>query len=221
MIDEARGGGEVDDPRARLDIRIDTPGREGLTGTAAANIYRRLQDREQITLPPDGRPMDEQPAWRTDFPIDWPQDQYVERRDFMKFLVLTSLALTVGQFWLVAQNWWRRRSGRPEIARVAAVADVPVGGVLTFAYPEAHDDSVLVRTGDATFVAYSQKCTHLACAVRPRVDEGIIHCPCHEGIFDLGSGRPLAGPPRRPLPLVHLEVRGGQIYATGVEERTV
>ena len=61
--------------------------------------------------------MDAQPAWRNDFPIDWPQDQYVERRDFTKFMVLTSLALTVGQFWIAAQNWWRRRRGEPEIRR--------------------------------------------------------------------------------------------------------
>jgi len=70
-------------------------------------------------------------------------------------------------------------------------------------------------------VAYGQKCTHLSCAVRPRVDQGVIHCPCHEGYFDLQSGHPVAGPPRRPLPRVRIEVRANQIYATGVEERTV
>ncbi|PWT83540.1 MAG: (2Fe-2S)-binding protein, partial [Blastocatellia bacterium] len=54
----------------------------------------------------------------------------------------------------------------------------------------------------------------------PFVDRGILQCPCHEGSFDLASGRPIAGPPRRPLPLVRLEVRNGQIYATAFEERT-
>jgi Rieske Fe-S protein len=53
------------------------------------------------------------------------------------------------------------------------------------------------------------------------VEAGTIHCACHEGYFDLRSGRPIAGPPRRPLTLVHLEVMGGVVYATGVEERTV
>jgi len=89
---------ETEDPRAPLDVRIDSPGREGLTGTAPATLYRRLRDSEEITLAPDGRPMDEQPAWRREFPIDWPQDHYVERRDFMKFMVLVSLSLTIGQF---------------------------------------------------------------------------------------------------------------------------
>ena len=69
-------------------------------------------------------------------------------------------------------------------------------------------------------VAYGQKCTHLSCAVRPRVEAGILQCPCHEGSFDLASGRPVAGPPRRPLTLVRLELRGNDIFATGIEERT-
>lgn len=210
-----------EDPRKSIDARINTREREGLTGTAPVSMYRSVRDREQVTLPPDGRPLEAQPQWRKDFPIDWPLDHYVERRDFMKFLVLTSFAFTVGQFWIAAQNWWRRRRGLPEIQRVAALADLPVGGAITFAYPGEHDDCILVRSGDRTLVAYSQKCTHLACAVRPRPDEGVLHCPCHEGFFDLESGRPVAGPPRRPLPVVRLEVRGSEIYATGVEERTI
>jgi nitrite reductase/ring-hydroxylating ferredoxin subunit len=204
-----------------IDARIDDAGREGLTGTAPANLYTARRDGDQITQAPDGRPMDRQPAWRQDFPIDWPQDHYVERRDFMKFMVLTSLAFTVGQFWIAAENWWRRRRGRPEVRRVAAVADVPIGGALAFSYPDAHDDCILVRTGEAAFVAFGQKCTHLSCAVTPDVSGGVLHCPCHRGFFDLASGRPVAGPPRRPLPLVTVEVRGAEIYATGVQERTI
>jgi len=68
--------------------------------------------------------------------------------------------------------------------------------------------------------SYSQKCTHLACAVIPQPERGVLHCPCHEGYFDLRSGRPIAGPPSRPLARILLEVRGRDIYATGVEWRT-
>jgi hypothetical protein len=66
---------ETLDPRAPLDAQINSPGREGLTGTAPADLYAPPSTREQITLPPDGRPIEDQPAWRQDFPIDWPQDQ--------------------------------------------------------------------------------------------------------------------------------------------------
>lgn len=209
------------DGRERLGARLDTAAREGLTGTTPADVQRPAPDADQVTIAPDGRPMDAQPAWRTDFPVDWPQDHYVERRDFMKFMVLTSLAFTVGQFWIVAQNWWRRRRGRPELAQIASIADIPVGGARLFTYPTDHDPCVLVRTGERTFVAYSQKCTHLSCAVLPKADAGVLQCPCHEGVFDLASGRPLAGPPRRPLSRIPLTFAGDRILATGVEERTV
>ena len=210
----------ADESREPIDPRIDTPAREGLTGTAPASVYRPLRDAEQVTIAPDGRPMDEQPAWRTDFPIDWPQDHYVERRDFMKFMVLTSLAFTVGQFWIAAENWLRRRRGQPQMRRVASIDEVPVGTAVTFAYPGEHDDCVLVRTGENQFVAYGRKCTHLSCAVRPLAAQGILQCPCHEGSFDLSSGRPVAGPPRRPLARVHLAIVNRDIYATRVEDRT-
>jgi Rieske Fe-S protein len=216
-----RRGGGTDGPRAPLDVRIDTPGREGLAGTTPTSVYETAQDAEQFTIAPDWRPMDEQPAWRADFPIDWPADHYVERRDFMKFMVLTSLAFTVGQLWIGAQNWWRRRRGLPEVKRIASLDTLEVGGTLMFTYPGDTDDCLLMRASEDLLVAYGQKCTHLSCAVVPRIEQGVLKCPCHEGYFDLASGRPLAGPPRRPLPRVALEVRGNDVYATGVDERTI
>src|SRR5262245_38484884 len=126
------------DPRGSIDATIDTPGREGLTGTAPADLYAPSFDRELITIAPDFAPNDAQPAWRQDFPIDWPQDLYVERRDFMKFMVLTSAAFTAGQFWIAVQNWYRRRSGQPPVVRIAGLDDVPVGGSLAFRYPDEH-----------------------------------------------------------------------------------
>ena len=208
------------DPRAPIDPAINTPGREGLTGTAPANVYAPSFDREQITIAPDFTPPDLQPAWRQDFPIDWPQDLYVERRDFMKFMVLTSAAFTVGQLWIAAQNWYRRRSGQPPRQRIASVDDIPVGGAIGFTYPNEQEPCLLVRLSTSEFVAFGQKCTHLSCAVIPRPEEGSFYCPCHEGRFDLRSGVPIAGPPRRPLSRVVLEMRGRDIYAVSVEERT-
>jgi Rieske Fe-S protein len=170
--------------------------------------------------PPDVRPSDHPPAWREDFPIDWPQDQFVERRDFVKFLVLTSLAMTVGQVWIAAQNWLRRRGGPPPGKAIGSLDQIGIGSTTVFTYPGEHDPCVLVRLGDRDLVAYSQKCTHLSCAVIPRPDRGDILCPCHHGYFDLRTGHVLAGPPPRPLPRIRLEVRGNSIYATGVDLRT-
>ncbi|HAF16386.1 MAG TPA: Rieske (2Fe-2S) protein [Blastocatellia bacterium] len=135
-------------------------------------------------------------------------------------MVLTSLAFTAGQFWIVVQNYLRKRQGELPLQKIATVDEVPIGGTVTFAYPEAHDSCLLLRTGENTFTAFSQKCTHLSCAVVPQPDKGLFHCPCHEGSFDLATGEPIAGPPRRPLPKISVAVRSGAVYATGVELRT-
>lgn len=176
-------------------------------------------DREQITVAPDGRPDFQQPRWRQDLPIDWPQDHYIARRDFTKFLVLTSFAFTVGQFWIVVQNFFRSRRGESPLRMVARVVDVPIGGALTFSYPNQHDQCVLVRLDQQNFAAYSQQCTHLSCSVVPEPEKGRFYCPCHEGAFDLATGSPIAGPPRRPLARIKLEFKQEAIYATGVELR--
>jgi Rieske Fe-S protein len=175
-------------------------------------------DIEHGTAPPDGRPLAEQPKWRQDFPIDWAQDEYVSRRDLVKFMVLTSTALAVGQFWIVLKSAFRAREASLPGLPIAAVDELPVGGAKTFTYPEGSTPRLLVRTGAAAFVAYDQQCTHLLCPVVPAVDQGKLHCPCHNGWFDLQTGQPLAGPPRRALPRITLELRNGTVFATGVEE---
>jgi Rieske Fe-S protein len=214
MADVAPGARRPIDPAVR------DAAREGLTGTAPAAVYGPPRRRETITIAPDGTPADAQPAWRQDFPIDWPQDLYVERRDFMKFMVLTSAAFTAGQLWIGVQNWFRRRSARPPVQRIASADEVAVGSAVTFTYPDAHEPCLLVRLTASDFVAFNQKCTHLSCAVIPRPAENSFYCPCHEGRFDLRTGVPTAGPPQRPLTRIVLERRGGDIYAVGVEERT-
>jgi Rieske Fe-S protein len=92
---------------------------------------------------------------------------------------------------------------------------------MTFENTAEHDACILLRTGEREILAYSQKCTHLSCAVVPDKENGCLHCPCHEGNFEMATGRPISGPPRRPLPKILVELRGEEIWATGVEERMV
>src|SRR5262249_19605095 len=115
----------------------------------------------------------------------------------------------------------RRRRGLPPIRRIAGLSDLAIGQSLVFAYPEESDKRLLVRTGENNFVAFGQECTHLACAVVPEPEKKRFLCPCHNGSFELDAGKPLAGPPRRPLPRILLEIREGALYATGVEARVV
>jgi Rieske Fe-S protein len=161
--------------------------------------------------------VDVQPKWRRDFPVDWAEDDWVSRRDLVKFVVLTSAALAAGQCWIALKALLAGPAAAPPALPVAAVDDLPIGGAKTFTYPPGSTPRLLVRTGPTAFVAYDQQCTHLLCPVVPAVESGRLHCPCHNGWFDLATGRPLAGPPRRPLPRVLLEVRDRTVYAIGVE----
>jgi len=216
-----------DDPQRRfeedlqLDRSVSNPGREGLAGTAPGELYGRASQGEDVTKPPDGTAPEAQPQWRKDFPIDWPQDQYVARRDFAKFLVLTSGSFAVGQAWIAAKHVLRRNDAEPGRKRIAALAGVAVGSSLEFSYPNEHDRCILVRPRADQLFAYSQLCTHLSCAVIPEMENGVFRCPCHEGFFEMATGRNVAGPPPRPLPRIVLAVEDGEIWATGVDERTV
>ena len=89
-----------------------------------------------------------------------------------------------------------------------------------FDYPGEHDPCLLIRLAEDKLVAFSQKCTHLACAVIPRFKDGVLDCACHNGSFDLATGRNLSGPPPRPLPQIELEVVDGEVFAVDVTART-
>ena len=170
---------------------------------------------ESGTTAPDGRPALEQPRWRRDFPIGVEADEYVSRRDFTSFMVLISSAFACGQLWILGQNAWRLRRRKPPVKEIARLSDLPVGASLTFHYPTDAETCVLVRMEDRKLVAFDQACTHLSCPVIPRVTERRFDCPCHHGSFDLESGRPIAGPPRRPLARIRIDLAGDKVLANG------
>jgi nitrite reductase/ring-hydroxylating ferredoxin subunit len=169
---------------------------------------------------PDHKPLQEQPHWVQDFPTDVPDDDHVARREFVKFLVLTSGAFVAGQCWIAAAGALREKGPFPR-KQLATVAELESRRVVEFRYPDEHEPCLALCLGPGRFVAYGQKCSHLACAVVPHLDKGELHCPCHNGFFEVHEGRPVAGPPRRPLPLVKLEIIDAVVYATGFEPRTV
>jgi Rieske Fe-S protein len=154
--------------------------------------------------------------WREDFPIRWENDHYVTRRELTKFLTLGS-ALLAGANAALACIGLAARPQQFPAARIAGAADIPPGGALLFRYPTERDPCILVRDPGGALRAYSQVCTHLSCAVIYRAEDNDLFCPCHHGIFSLGEGNPVAGPPTRRLPRVRLEQRGEEIFAVGVE----
>ncbi|MBI2864186.1 MAG: Rieske 2Fe-2S domain-containing protein [Chloroflexi bacterium] len=156
--------------------------------------------------------MNSEPGHVKDFPFQRAADGLVTRREYLKLLALTSFGLFLGNLGVAAAALFRREKPEPRIM-VASVRDVPEGRSLNFDYPTADDPAILVHLPGGRFVAYSQKCTHLACAVYLDRKTGRLHCPCHDGFFDVETGQVLAGPPPRPLPGIELSVESGDIYA--------
>jgi Rieske Fe-S protein len=71
---------------------------------------------------------------------------------------------------------------------------------------DAGEPVEIVRAGGVV-VARSLLCTHFGCRVQWQAATERYKCPCHEGVFDR-EGRPVAGPPTRPLRLLPVEVSG-------------
>jgi Rieske Fe-S protein len=156
--------------------------------------------------------------WREEFSIFKGDEKYVTRRQLTKFLTLTSLGMFAGNIWILTKSWMRKMVVYP-VRTVAQAGEIPVGGVKLFEYPGPEDQCIMVRTSEDQYAAYSQKCTHLSCAVYYAPDKNQLICPCHNGVFSIKDGSVIQGPPPRPLPRVVLERRGSDLVAIRMQDR--
>jgi Rieske Fe-S protein len=120
-----------------------------------------------------------------------------------------------GNVWILLRAWLAKTPAYP-LQIVATLGEVPLGGVKLFTYPTASERCILIRTAADSFAAYSQKCTHLSCAVYYQAAQQRLACPCHQGYFSVKDGSVLQGPPPRPLPRVLLQRRGQDLVAVGI-----
>jgi len=156
-----------------------------------------------------------EPLWKDEFSVFGEDEKYVTRRQFSKFLVLTSLGMFAGNVWIWIRSLTQSPADSFPEVEIASVDEVPVGGVKLFNYPSEKDECILIRRAPNQFVAFSRKCTHLTCPVFYAQQTDRLECPCHEGYFNVEDGSVLQGPPIRPLPQILLEVRGSQLFAVG------
>ena len=151
------------------------------------------------------------PLWREEFSVHAGDERYVNRRQFTKFLVLTSFGMFAGNGWILARKCADRRGAVVSAAgrRGAASARSPVGGVQALRLSRRRTTRASWSAGrSGEFAAYSQKCTHLSCAVYYAAEQNRLECPCHEGYFSVDDGRVLQGPPPRPLPRIVARAAG-------------
>ena len=157
-----------------------------------------------------------EPLWKEEFSVRTADERYVTRRQLTKFLVLTSFGMFVGNLWILVRSMFSKAHSYPQQI-VARLGEIPVGGVKLFTYPTKDDHCILVRTSENEHVAFSQKCTHLSCAVYYSQESNRLECPCHKGFFSVANGSVLQGPPTRPLPKIVLESRDGHLIAVDIK----
>ena len=160
------------------------------------------------------------PRWKQDFPVPSGEDSYATRREFTKFLGLTSVAFLAGTLVATARKIWKQaRASRTEAVSVARLDEIPAGGSKLFRYPTPDDACILVRLSPEKFVAFNQNCTHLNCPVHFDAANSQLACPCHHGFFNAEDGQALAGPPRRGLAALSVSVRDGQVWVQNTIEK--
>jgi Rieske Fe-S protein len=157
-----------------------------------------------------------EPLWKDEFSVFTGDERYVTRRQFTKFLTLASLGMFVGNLWILVKSLFAKTPAFPTV-EVADMNGIPVRGVKLFTYPTPQDHCIMIRTAEEEYVAYSQKCTHLSCAVYYSSENDRLECPCHQGFFSAKDGSVLQGPPPRPLPQITLEREGTKLLAITVK----
>src|ERR1051326_949982 len=102
--------------------------------------------------------------WREDFPVQWENDDYVTRREMVKFLGLGSFLMAGANFVAAGIARFRTAEEYPAL-KIGSSSLVPAGESMLFTYPTAQDPCILIRSRSGHLRAYSQVCTHLSCAV--------------------------------------------------------
>jgi menaquinol-cytochrome c reductase iron-sulfur subunit len=128
---------------------------------------------------------------------------------------LPALGFAIGPIFKSTPHRWET------VAPVDAIPDnnyIPAVLTLTPGIGEAGKTTVYLRKfnpaldndrydRDTLYIAISSRCAHLGCPVRWVDAAERFICPCHGGVYDL-LGRPVGGPPVRPLDRFYTRVSG-------------
>jgi quinol---cytochrome c reductase iron-sulfur subunit, bacillus type len=151
-----------------------------------------------------------------------PEDVAPDRRCFVKTMGLlgatTILAGVPTVAYVVAPALQR---GGDKWIELADVSNLEPGQVKMLVYELVVKDGwktlpmrdfVWVKAKDGgELTVFSYTCPHLGCNVVWRDDCDGFECPCHSARFD-GDGRPLSGPPSRPLTVLAHRVEDGKLH---------
>ena len=151
----------------------------------------------------------------------------MDRRTWLNRLVMVGSAAVAGILVVpaafTALSPTLERRPREDWRRLGLLEEFPIGGVRTArvdligeAVHENRDSrdppqqkAVFVwRSSEDEVIVYSRNCTDLSCPLTWDDGSGWFVCPCHGGIFTI-EGKPVAGPPDRPMYRYDTRVRDG------------
>lgn len=140
--------------------------------------------------------------------------QKFSRRKFVSFFLGGSILGTIAAFlypvirFLLPPEQIESVVNKVEAAKVGEMAP---NSFKIFKF--GNSPGILINTPSGELRAFTAICTHLACTVRYDTESETIHCPCHNGRFDL-AGNVLSGPPPAPLEAYDVEISGEKIYVS-------
>jgi nitrite reductase/ring-hydroxylating ferredoxin subunit len=95
------------------------------------------------------------------------------------------------------------------LVRVGSLSDFPEGSMKKV---QVNDKDVLVANLSSKIYAIGDSCTHRHCSLSEGTIEGnIVICPCHEGRFDLTTGKVIASPPKSDEPVYEVKLQGSDV----------
>ncbi len=134
----------------------------------------------------------------------------MNRRSFLDWVLRGGMVIWAAGFIAPVLNYvWPAQSRGPATESVSAGKADDIGEGQAKIVALNGSPVIVVRTPQG-FKALSAICTHLGCIVAWDAGRRQIACPCHAGLFDL-NGRPVAGPPPRPLPEMKVAVIDGDV----------
>jgi arsenite oxidase small subunit len=146
----------------------------------------------------------------------------VSRRD----LLAVTLVGAAGAAGVQAEVGEAQAAGYRRI-RLVALSELQANTPVVFDYPLRGQASMLIDVGrevpagvgpNRSIVAYSTLCQHMGCPVSYDKSLREFKCPCHQTRYDPERlGAIVQGVATRALPRVLLEIRGGAVYAVGID----
>lgn len=137
-------------------------------------------------------------------------EQKISRRSFLDWLLTGGLvAWAIGFLAPVASYVWPAQKRGPSTQTVSAGKESEFADWQTKIVALNGHPVIVIHTPQG-FRAFSAICTHLGCIVGWDAGRKQIACPCHAGFFDL-NGRPVSGPPPRPLGEHGVAVINGEV----------